>query len=300
MKDDGNFIRYKVFDGMELIFAKFNSNEIFTPQAPANEIIEVSWCKRGRLECEFENDTVVYLQEGDFGINATSFIPVKFSFPIGIFETITLIIDKSSISANDRNITSFFLIDIDKLCNSMDLDKQWYICRSDKNIINFFETLYESKSIEDINYFKIKILELLYQLQYITEIHGCQIKYYTKNTIRKVKEIRDYLVLNLEEKKNIEGYVESKNIGITTFRKIFKQIYGDMPITYLKKYKMAVASKMIIEDNENITSIALNVGYANPSKFSKAFKEVYGILPKDYKRMIEEKGYFQNNIYGKE
>ena len=41
MKDDGNFIRYKVFDGMELIFAKFNSNEIFTPQAPENEIIEV-------------------------------------------------------------------------------------------------------------------------------------------------------------------------------------------------------------------------------------------------------------------
>ena len=33
-----------------------------------------------------------------------------------------------------------------------------------------------------------------------------------------------------------------------------------------------------------IGDIALEMGYNNPSKFSKAFKSVYGVLPKNYRK----------------
>lgn len=68
------------------------------------------------------------------------------------------------------------------------------------------------------------------------------------------------------------------------FRTIFKQIYGDTPYAYIKKYKMNKAAFLIATTDLNISDIALSLGYLNASKFTEAFKDINGVLPKDYKK----------------
>ena len=66
-----------------------------------------------------------------------------------------------------------------------------------------------------------------------------------------------------------------------TFQAIFKQIYGDTPYAHIKKYKMNLAAVYLQETDQSITQIA---GYSNISKFARAFQEVFGMLPKDYRK----------------
>lgn len=65
---------------------------------------------------------------------------------------------------------------------------------------------------------------------------------------------------------------------------IFSQIYGDTPYGYLKKYKMNLAARDLLESKKKIGDIAVELGYSNASKFAKAFQSVYGELPKDYRK----------------
>ena len=50
---------------------------------------------------------------------------------------------------------------------------------------------------------------------------------------------------------------------------------------------MNLAANMIENGKKKISDIALEIGYSNPSKFSEAFKSVYGVSPNKYRRKSE-------------
>ena len=51
-----------------------------------------------------------------------------------------------------------------------------------------------------------------------------------------------------------------------------------------QKYKMNLAAVYLQETDQSITQIAGELGYSNISKFARAFQEVFGMLPKDYRK----------------
>ena len=99
-----------------------------------------------------------------------------------------------------------------------------------------------------------------------------------------IKRIRQELIENLDKKLSIEELLRKEPMSKVTFQAIFKQIYGDTPYAHIKKYKMNLAAVYLQETDQSITQIAGELGYSNISKFAKAFQEVFGILPKDYRR----------------
>ena len=72
-------------------------------------------------------------------------------------------------------------------------------------------------------------------------------------------------------------------MNLSVFHKVFMQIYGDTPYSYLKKYKMNLAAKALTE-NEMNWGPCRKIRYSNASKFAKAFQSVYGVLPKDFRK----------------
>ena len=64
---------------------------------------------------------------------------------------------------------------------------------------------------------------------------------------------------------------------------IFEKKEGIGILEYIQKKKMGYAKKLLTETNKSILHISNEIGYENPSKFSRAFKKYYGILPSKYK-----------------
>ena len=99
---------YKLFDGIQLCFLDFETDESMKAQKFNPDIIQVTHCQTGRYECEFTNHTVAYLPKGYFSIAATAYLPASFSFPLGKYYGVSLVIDRQALSEETRRIMQTF------------------------------------------------------------------------------------------------------------------------------------------------------------------------------------------------
>ena len=53
---------------------------------------------------------------------------------------------------------------------------------------------------------------------------------------------------------------------------------------YVKRRRMEEAAVLLGRGGRSVTEIAESVGYQNASKFSAAFRDIYGMSPLEYKK----------------
>ena len=275
---------YSLFSGIDLIFMDFNCSHTFREPMVNRDILDIRHYRQGRVEFEFQNQKVFHMRENEFCINTLANMPASYSFPFEKCSGVSLVIDRDSIDSSTIHQFSLYGIDIRNLGEHLELDIHLYICKTPENLHHIFDELYEAKGKESATYFRIKILELLYHIQKLRSEDRYAAVYYSKEHIEIVKRARKLLIGDLETKIPLESLIAGENISMVTFQAIFKQIYGDSPYTHLKKYKMNCAAVRLREGKESISEIAVSLGYSNASKFSKAFQDVFGLLPKDYRR----------------
>ena len=68
------------------------------------------------------------------------------------------------------------------------------------------------------------------------------------------------------------------------FARMFKQITGVTPHSYLASIRLERARRLLLETTLAISEIALTVGYQSQSHFTRAFKAVTGVTPLVYRR----------------
>lgn len=274
---------YSIFPGIDLIFMDFNCSDIFDEPNEMRNVLEIRHYQEGRVEFEFEGDKVFHLQQDEFCVNGMLNMPARYSFPFDYCSGLSLVLDKNSMTEVTRSQLALFQIDISVLEEDLDTAHQWYICKTPPSMCHVFEELYAAKEHETSQYFRIKVLELLYHATNLRKEDRVAATYYAREHIEIVKRVRKALLKDLSRSTPLEQFLRGEAISTVTFQTIFKQIYGRSPYAYLKHYRMNSAAVQLRESNESINQIALSLGYSNASKFARAFRDVFGVLPKDYR-----------------
>lgn len=274
---------YSIFPGIDLIFMDFNCSDIFDEPNEMRNVLEIRHYQEGRVEFEFEGDKVFHLQQDEFCVNGMLNMPARYSFPFDYCSGLSLVLDKNSMTEVTRSQLALFQIDISVLEEDLDTAHQWYICKTPPSMCHVFEELYAAKEHETSQYFRIKVLELLYHATKLRKEDRVAATYYAREHIEIVKRVRKTMLKDLSRSTPLEQFLRGEAISTVTFQTIFKQIYGRSPYAYLKHYRMNSAAVQLRESNESINQIALSLGYSNASKFARAFRDVFGVLPKDYR-----------------
>ena len=274
---------YSIFPGIDLIFMDFNCSDIFDEPNEMRNVLEIRHYQEGRVEFEFEGDKVFHLQQDEFCVNGMLSMPARYSFPFDYCSGLSLVLDKNSMTEVTRSQLALFQIDISVLEEDLDTAHQWYICKTPPSMCHVFEELYAAKEHETSQYFRIKVLELLYHATKLRKEDRVAATYYAREHIEIVKRVRKAMLKDLSRSTPLEQFLRGEAISTVTFQTIFKQIYGRSPYAYLKHYRMNSAAVQLRESNESINQIALSLGYSNASKFARAFRDVFGVLPKDYR-----------------
>jgi hypothetical protein len=68
---------------------------------------------------------------------------------------------------------------------------------------------------------------------------------------------------------------------------LFVKAYGKTVYEYVIEQKMRKAKSIVIDSNKNISEIAYEFGFANPSNFSAAFKRSFGKSPNEYRLQLK-------------
>ena len=103
-----------------------------------------------------------------------------------------------------------------------------------------------------------------------------------------IHEALSYIEHNFQNEITIEDIAGVCGLNRTYFGKIFKEALGKTPQEFLLNYRMLKAAELLKLTSLSIGDVGLAVGYANQMHFSRAFKNNYGISPREWR--------YQNHI----
>lgn len=98
-----------------------------------------------------------------------------------------------------------------------------------------------------------------------------------------MKEALSFIEQNYQRDISIEEIAAFCGLNRSYFSKVFRDTMGESPQAFLLHYRMARAAQLLKESTLPISAISAMVSYANQLHFSRAFKSVYGVAPRDYR-----------------
>ena len=102
--------------------------------------------------------------------------------------------------------------------------------------------------------------------------------------VRLIRQIHDDMLSHLDQRITIDDLCHRYPINPTTLKEVFKDVYGTSIAAHLKKHRMEKAAQLLRETDLPVAEVARQVGYESQSKFSTAFREQFGQLPKEYRK----------------
>lgn len=98
-----------------------------------------------------------------------------------------------------------------------------------------------------------------------------------------IREAVSFLEQHYQDDISIEDLAQFCGLNRSYFSKIFKGKTGQTPQEFLIRYRMDKATQLLKLSSLSIHDISMAVGYPNPLHFSRAFKNVCGISPRQWR-----------------
>ncbi len=276
---------YSLYDGIELSFIDIVADEFSFCHHSLPHVMEINYCKSGRIGWNLKNNGEIYLGSGDFSINTMDMCSTtSMKLPLGYYSGIIISIDLKKLATappeilNDSNINCDFLLQ--KFCGDENFTT---ISGNDKSDV-IFSHFYTEKQHLQLAYYKLKVLELMLYMFTSDCTPSKTTATYQPDQIETIKLIHSQLVKNLDQRFTIEELSKQHHINPTTLKSVFKTVYGTSVAAHIKKHRIEASAKLLTTTDESISSIAKKVGYESQSKFTTAFKEMYGLLPSEYRK----------------
>lgn len=93
----------------------------------------------------------------------------------------------------------------------------------------------------------------------------------------------DYLSCRLDKAVTIDDLSAQVGMSRAVFHRKFKQATRMSPIQFMKSMRLNTAA-MKIAEGMNVSQAAMTVGYVSSSQFSREFKRMYGVSPKQWRQ----------------
>ncbi len=99
-----------------------------------------------------------------------------------------------------------------------------------------------------------------------------------------IREAIAYIENNYHKNITIEEIAETLKLNRSYFGKIFRLATGKSPQRFLMNYRMIKAAELLTLTKKPINEICASVGYENQMHFSRAFKKIYNISPREWRK----------------
>lgn len=103
------------------------------------------------------------------------------------------------------------------------------------------------------------------------------------SNFERIKEALEYIDSHLDEQINFETLAERFHFSPYYFHRMFSVIVGKTIAVYIRDRRLLRACDKLSSSDESILEIGLECGFNSAQSFSRSFKEVYGLTPRDYR-----------------
>lgn len=288
---EGYMTLYQVMQGVYLMFNEFHLDYCESKYQKFDTVFCIDHCRQGRMEHENNDCGRYYMESGDIRIDRRIRHSGNVHMPTKYYQGITIGFQSEQAEASIRNEMPGIMVDIKSIAEKFCPDDKEFLLRKEtmlnnsETIESIFNELYNVLKAIRIDFFKVKIMELLLRLTALDiSRYGDERLYIPASQADRIKQVHKLMIDNPEKNYTVEELSKSFDIPESTLRKNFRIIYGSPIYKYIKNHKMNLAAEILKNDkNVKISDVAERVGYDNPSKFAAAFKDVMSVTPMAYK-----------------
>jgi AraC-like DNA-binding protein len=94
----------------------------------------------------------------------------------------------------------------------------------------------------------------------------------------------EYIHTNLDRDLDVAALANRFKLSVSHFRKLFKERFGISPVGMHRKLRIAKGSELLVYSDMNVSEAAFALGYSTVHSFSKAFRQVTGTSPTEFKK----------------
>ncbi len=142
---------------------------------------------------------------------------------------------------------------------------------------HFFHDIYRDDSQENLYYSLLNAFDHLFEC------------IYQNRNIRHTRlftKAKEFIWSNYNQDISLKKLAEAMAVSPYYLSHLFRKEIGISFSDYLKTVRISIAKKLLKETKANVLEVCLEVGYQDPSYFSRIFKEKEGVKPSDYRRQI--------------
>lgn len=96
-----------------------------------------------------------------------------------------------------------------------------------------------------------------------------------------IYEINSWIKENFRNSFTVEELAEKRNMSVSLFHQKFKSAVGMAPLQCQKRLRLTEARRLMLDENRNVTEASLEVGYESVSQFTRDYRKMFGLNPKE-------------------
>src|SRR5258706_11632828 len=100
-----------------------------------------------------------------------------------------------------------------------------------------------------------------------------------------VNTVQQYIREHIDEPLNRDVLAAVANFSVPHFHRIFTGCVGENIATYVRRVRLERAGRKLRMGAVDITEVALAAGYKTHAAFGKAFKQQYGLSPREFRQL---------------
>jgi AraC-like DNA-binding protein len=114
--------------------------------------------------------------------------------------------------------------------------------------------------------------------------------------IDRIHDAKDILLKQLDDPPSLMELARQVGLNDCTLKRGFRQVFGTTAFGYLHRYRLEQARQLLETGDMNIAEVAQQVGFADRSYFTTAFRKQFGCNPGAYRRTCRHRKSASSNI----
>jgi AraC family transcriptional regulator len=103
---------------------------------------------------------------------------------------------------------------------------------------------------------------------------------------RRIRRAAEFMHARLDEELTLKDIAAASYLSPFHFSRLFKKVTGATPLAYLNGQRVARARFLLAQTDLPIAQIAVQVGYRTAGHFTKAFGQMTGITPREFRASV--------------
>ena len=282
---------FDIAQGIQITYSNLNTDSCFAPVIPEKDYLQIDFCINGCYEFEHRNGLKYFFGERDLCITPLrkgKQIFVSSAIPFNKYCGITILMEMETAQKTLEKDFKQAKINLYDIRSTLCKDDTPIMIKSTHETDHIFGELCSVDKRIQTPYFWIKVIEILLFLS-IKDVSNILIpQQFSKEVTEATKHVYNYIIDNPFSKETISTLSTTFLISESSLKRCFKSMSGESIGTFMKVKRIESVAELIESDTKlSIGEISEIAGYENQSKFSAAFKSIFGVTPITYRHKSE-------------